>query len=717
MNDQEKKSYLQRYKEAKEKGVPFFPDIIFKDVVVSLVVFLILVALAYFIGAPVEARANPNDTSYTPRPEWYFLFLFQLLKYFPGNLEVIGAMILPGLFILLLLALPFIDKSAKRHFRNRPFASLTALAVVAGIGVLTILAATAAPPPQEKVVVDQAAALYAANCANCHGPSIDIPPGTDLHKVIAAGTHEGMPAWGGDLSTDEIDQLAGFILSPNGSALYVQYCETCHTQMVQAIGNPLELQRVFTEGANYPSHEGLDIPDWSKVLTSDQQNALLNFLAAPDGQRLFAINCAGCHGQGVAFSGTEDELRTLISQGGQHLSMPAWKGTLSEADLNTLAAYVVDPKSESGGAALFGQHCAACHGDKVPSAPDKESAIKIISSGGPHITMPVWGNILTPEQLDALVKYTYETSQGGGTGIGANLFAQNCSACHGQFGEGGPNPARAGDIIPPISTAEFLKTRDDTTLRNIISQGQPSLGMPSFGDANGGPFSDEQLDAVVEYLRSWEANPPVEEPPTFATETPPPTPEGSAPTPEPIPSLTGGQLYAIACASCHGAQGEGGVGPALNTQDFQDKYDDQALFDTISNGHTATPMVAWGENLSAEQIQLLVYYLRVLGGTPPATPVASSVSFSRQVAPLLQTRCQVCHNQKTTFGGWDSTSYQSVTSTGKNGPVVIAGDITNSILAQRVTGTQGAAMPPTGKLSEAETQIILDWIAAGAPEN
>ena len=69
MNEQEKKSYLQRYKEAKEKGVPFFPDIIFKDAIVTLIIFLILVALAYFIGAPLEARANPNDTSYTPRPE------------------------------------------------------------------------------------------------------------------------------------------------------------------------------------------------------------------------------------------------------------------------------------------------------------------------------------------------------------------------------------------------------------------------------------------------------------------------------------------------------------------------------------------------------------------------------------------------------------------------------------------------------------------------
>ncbi|MGB7874334.1 MAG: c-type cytochrome, partial [Anaerolineales bacterium] len=222
MNEKEKKSYLESYKKAKEKGVPFFPDIIFKDAVVSLIIFLALVALAYFVGAPVEERANPNDTNYTPRPEWYFLFLFQLLKYFPGNLEVIGAMILPGLFIVLLILLPFIDKSTKRHFLNRPFASITALAVVAGIGVLTVLSVIEAPPPQVAVEVDQAAALYAANCAGCHGESIDVPTGTDLHQVIAAGTHEGMPAWGGDLSTDEIDLLAGFILSPSGSTLYVQ---------------------------------------------------------------------------------------------------------------------------------------------------------------------------------------------------------------------------------------------------------------------------------------------------------------------------------------------------------------------------------------------------------------------------------------------------------------------------------------------------------------
>lgn len=710
MNDQEKKSYIENYKKAKEDGVPFFPDIIFKDTVISLVVFIALVALAYFIGAPVEARANPNDTTYTPRPEWYFLFLFQLLKYFPGNLEVIGAMVLPGLLVVLLLILPFIDKSPKRHFRSRPFATVAALMVVAGIGTLTVLAVLEAPPPVEAAVVDRAAALYAANCANCHGSTIDVPMGTDLHRVIAAGTHEGMPAWGGDLSTDEIDALAGFILSPNGSTIYAQQCETCHKQMVQAVGNPLELQRVLDEGLNYPPHQGLEIPDWAETLSLDQKNALLNFLAAPDGQRLFTVNCSGCHGEGVAFIGTEAELKELISKGGQHLDMPGWKGTLSENDLYALAIYVVDPGSYPAGATLFGQHCAACHGDRVPSAPDLESAQKIISSGGPHITMPVWGNILTTEQLDALTQYTFEVSKGSGTATGGRLFGDNCSPCHGQFGQGGPNPSLPGDFIAPISSSEYLKTRDDATIRNIISQGQPDFGMSPFGSANGGPLSDEEVDAIVAFIRSWEANPPVATPPEI------PTPEAPAvaPTQSTQPKFTTKQLYAGICAQCHGLNGEGGSGSAFNTEEFQSRYDDQALFDLISKGVPSTPMLGVGELLDKDQIQGLVALVREAGtGSINLGPS----TFSGQVLPIFDAKCSVCHNPNRQLGSWDATSYATIMSSGENAPVIIAGDIENSLLAQLLQGANGKLMPPLGGLSEGEIQAILDWIAAGAENN
>jgi mono/diheme cytochrome c family protein len=458
------------------------------------------------------------------------------------------------------------------------------------------------------------------------------------------------------------------------------------------------------EGLNYPAHKGQPVSNWEETLSTDERNALLNFLAAPDGQRLFTVNCSGCHGRGVSFSGTESQLRDLISKGGQHLSMPAWRETLTQTELDTLAAYVVDAAAAPEGKTLFDQHCSACHGDKVPQAPDLESARKIISSGGPHISMPVWGNVLTPEQLDALVKYALASSKGVDTDAGGRLFADNCSACHGQFGEGGPNPSRPGEIIVPISSAEFLKTRDDFTLRNIISQGQPNFGMSPFGSAYGGPLNDDQVDAIVAFIRGWENNPPVELPPEVSS--------GQA-------ALTGAQIFADVCARCHGPNGEGGIGPAFNTVEFQNRYGDAALLDVINKGREATPMIAWGEIFSPDQLQQLVNYMRSLqpASVAPAGTLSAIPSFSTQILPILQTKCSMCHNQQTKLGGWDASLYSSVMTSGDHGPVVIAKDASNSLLAKKLLGLQGSVMPMSGKLPPDVIQLILDWINAGAPDN
>ncbi len=703
MNEQAKKTYLEKYHKAKEEGVPFFPDILFKDAVVSLFVFLVLVALAYLVGAPLEARANPADTTYTPRPEWYFLFLFQLLKYFPGRLEVIGVVVLPSLVIALLFLLPFIDRSPRRHFRNRPVvAGATALAVT-GIVALTILAVSEAPPPAVPASGDQTAALYVANCAPCHGSSITVPPGTNLHQIIAGGGHAGMPAWGADLSSDQIDALAGFILSPAGSQLFTQYCNECHAADELVASNPLELKKSLDLGLSYPPHAGIGMLNFSTAMDAAQRARLLNFLIAPDGQRLFTINCSPCHGTSVAYSGTEEELRRLISKGGLHREMPSWKEKLTSGEIELLARYVVDPRANPGGKPSFEANCKRCHGERIPSAASVEQARETITTGSAHQTMPVWGEILTAEQLDALVKYTLESGQGRGSEAGAQLFAANCAPCHGPFGEGGPNPTRPGDIIAPISSAEFLKTRDDLTLRNIISQGQPTFGMSPFGAAYGGPLSDEQIDALVAFIRSWQANPPVELPPEVSP--------GQA-------AISGAQIYEKVCAQCHGTQGEGGTGPAFNTPEFRDKHTDAELFDVIDHGREATPMIAWGEILTTEQIQQLVSYVHSLSPAREEATPGAPIRFSEQVLPILQEKCSACHNQNTHLGGWDASTYATLIASGDHAPVIVPGDPTHSLLAQKLLGTQeeGMVMPPGGKLPDDLIQIILDWIKAGAPE-
>jgi mono/diheme cytochrome c family protein len=702
MNEEEKRQVLQEYQEAKqESGEYFFPDAIFHDAVVALIVFLVLAALAIFIGAPLEARANPADTTYTPRPEWYFLFLYQLLKYFPGQLEVIGVFVIPTLVILLLLALPFLDRKRRRHFTHRPIVIGGAALISLGILTLTGLALSAAPPPEQQVGGDQTAALYTENCAPCHGPSIQVAPGTNLHEIIASGRHEeGMPAWNADLTTNEIDALAGFILSPGGSQLFTDNCAACHDLSELVASDPLELRNALDQGPEYPPHEGADVPLWKETLSVEQRTNLLNFLVAPDGQRLFAINCAPCHGKSVSVTGDESKLRSIISQGGLHLEMPPWRERLSESEIDALAAYVVDPSGSPDAADLFLQNCSGCHGDRIPAAADVGQAEAIIAGGGPHETMPVWGDILTPEQLDALVTYTLQAASGTPVEEGGRLFAQYCATCHGELGEGGPNPTRPDDIIAPISSAEYLKTRDDATLRAVISQGQPNFGMFPFSTAFGGPLDDVDIDAIVAFIRSWEQNPPVELPPEVV---------GTEPT------LSGPDIYRSVCAQCHGENGEGGIGPAFADPQFQAQWTDQEIFDAINLGHEATAMIAWGEILSAEQINELVLYIRQLGSGLEGTP-AVAPSFSRDILPLFAEECATCHGS---MGGWDSTSYQAVMETGTNAPVVIPGNAENSLLAQKLQGTQtlGGPMPPGGELSDAEVRLVVDWINAGAPDN
>jgi ubiquinol-cytochrome c reductase cytochrome b subunit len=127
------------WNETKRKRIGlFWPDQILDDTVIVTLLCFILIVLTVFASAPITGPADPLDTSYVPKPEWNFLFLYQALKFFPGRLEPIGTVGIALFIILLLVFLPFIDRRAERNPRKRPFAMAGSLIFVIIVLALAI---------------------------------------------------------------------------------------------------------------------------------------------------------------------------------------------------------------------------------------------------------------------------------------------------------------------------------------------------------------------------------------------------------------------------------------------------------------------------------------------------------------------------------------------------------------------------------------------------
>jgi len=171
---------------------PFFPFQAARDGVVTLAVILALFWLAARHPAPLERLADPTDTMSVPRPEWYFLPLFQLLKYFKGPLEPIGTVVLPGLSMLLLALVPWLDRGASRRPRDRRPVLVFGGLVGAGLLALLVFGALDAPKikapsglggsgePPDPRLLGGLASYERRGCASCHGadgrPAADASP-------------------------------------------------------------------------------------------------------------------------------------------------------------------------------------------------------------------------------------------------------------------------------------------------------------------------------------------------------------------------------------------------------------------------------------------------------------------------------------------------------------------------------------------------------------
>jgi ubiquinol-cytochrome c reductase cytochrome b subunit len=141
-----KEEYAKLYDASKEKGETFLEHLL-RDGIVSFILLLLLVCAAIAWRVPMEEVADPTDTQYVPRPEWYFYFLFELLWLFWGKWVPMATFYIPLVGIILLFLLPFYDRTPGRSPLRRPLASGLATATVTAMAFLTYQGATAPLPP------------------------------------------------------------------------------------------------------------------------------------------------------------------------------------------------------------------------------------------------------------------------------------------------------------------------------------------------------------------------------------------------------------------------------------------------------------------------------------------------------------------------------------------------------------------------------------------
>jgi menaquinol-cytochrome c reductase cytochrome b/c subunit len=191
MNQREKEEYLREYTLLKAQGKPFFPYAVAKDSLMACVVLLSIIVMALMFGAELGPKADPTTTTYVPRPEWYFFFLFELLRVIkPAILTPLATIGVPTICIILLIILPFVDRNPERRPERRPIATIAGIFTIVAMGYLTYLGAAAGSPNQIDVEVAEeyeAGKLVVAQsgCLACHkiGHNGNDGPGPDLTDI------------------------------------------------------------------------------------------------------------------------------------------------------------------------------------------------------------------------------------------------------------------------------------------------------------------------------------------------------------------------------------------------------------------------------------------------------------------------------------------------------------------------------------------------------
>jgi ubiquinol-cytochrome c reductase cytochrome b subunit/menaquinol-cytochrome c reductase cytochrome b/c subunit len=238
MNQAQKETYLRDYSILKTEGKPFFPYAVTKDGSMAVIVMAVIIFLAAMFGAELGPKANPTTTTYVPRPDWYFYFLFEVLRVMRNVPEFtpMATIGVPTICMILLFLLPFYDRSPERRIERRPIALAAGITTIAAMAYLTYTGAnTGSPntvslqPPanfsaaQKAVFSAGADVVGQSGCLACHtlGSNGNSGPGPNLTHIggvlppqaIASTLRNPTPPMPSfkNLSPQKFNALVGFL--------------------------------------------------------------------------------------------------------------------------------------------------------------------------------------------------------------------------------------------------------------------------------------------------------------------------------------------------------------------------------------------------------------------------------------------------------------------------------------------------------------------------
>jgi ubiquinol-cytochrome c reductase cytochrome b subunit len=588
----------------------FWPDQTFKDLLVVALILMGLICLSAFVRAPISGPADPLDNSFTPKPEWNFLFLYEALKAFKGSWEWIGTVVIPALLVLLLFVVPFIDRNEKRNPFQRPVAMLCGFLFVAVIVVLTCIghysnsgenAPAAAPAASASTNQDAASSVHAESPAT---PGAAAPVSTNTPATASAA-----PA-----ATNQLATSADSAASPAAS-------ETPSPVSTNAPAPAATNQAAASASTTPAAPKQNAVPSQTNAAagnTSESTNQSLTYLG--DVLPILAASCSRCHSPQTRIYNWLDYKSTFADR--WEIRRRVWdspKGWYYKEAM---------PLPGSPEALAFTDAQRQTIRNWVT-----EGAVRGVEPAPPPAAPASTNQVVGANQSNA-------TNSTGGSQVGSGLFvSEGCVACHTMEGKG-------GKVGPDLSNEAKLGRSSQWLIAQITdpTKHNPATKMPAHQN-----LTQPQLEGLANYILDPSASPAsagaqsVVATPSVSTNAPAaaatataPTNQVAAPAVSPATpaagqtnttaaagdSQAGKALFVSAgCAACHTMEGQGGkVGPDLSNEAKLGRSSQWLIAQiTDPTKHNPATKMPAHQNLTQPQLKGLTDYIL----NPSTSPAAS----------------------------------------------------------------------------------------------